>query len=232
MQRLHLKGRDNFLRLYLMPAIHSDFVSPLYPDQPRHPHQKYLLTPKGLVLLASLPTPIPDGTLPGSFTVSADSIHNNHTPGTRDLCSNRYTSRPSYSGRIDLFDWGTGTCTDSVLRIRDGKFCLTFTDWGINPIINGGGTPSRWRTLTYDEWRYILYDRPDARRKYGFAIVCGIPPIWKNTGFPTTTPHISGDNSKPPMQSFFPPLAIVPTTHMSMPSGSVATTGRPPAIPT
>ena len=47
---LNLKGRDNFLNLYLNPAIAEGFVRRLYPDKPRHPRQKYLLTAKGIML--------------------------------------------------------------------------------------------------------------------------------------------------------------------------------------
>lgn len=54
MDKLQLKGRDNFLKLYLMPAMKEGFVALLYPDKPRHPRQKYLLTVKGLALLSSL----------------------------------------------------------------------------------------------------------------------------------------------------------------------------------
>ena len=50
MTGLQLKGRDNFLNLYLLPAIAEGYVRLLYPDKPRHPRQKYLLTVKGLAL--------------------------------------------------------------------------------------------------------------------------------------------------------------------------------------
>ena len=50
MDALDLKGRDNFLNLYLNPAINEGFVRLLYPDSPRHPRQKYLLTVKGLAV--------------------------------------------------------------------------------------------------------------------------------------------------------------------------------------
>lgn len=51
MEKMRLKGRDNFLNLYLNPAIEAGFVTLLYPDKPRHSRQKYLLTVKGLALL-------------------------------------------------------------------------------------------------------------------------------------------------------------------------------------
>lgn len=50
MEALSLKGRDNFLKVYLNPAIEEQFVRLLYPNSPRHPRQKYLLTVKGLAL--------------------------------------------------------------------------------------------------------------------------------------------------------------------------------------
>ncbi len=50
MEALGLKGRDNFLTLYLNPAIAAGYVRLLYPDSPRHPRQKYLLTVKGLAV--------------------------------------------------------------------------------------------------------------------------------------------------------------------------------------
>ena len=54
MSGVELKGRDNFLNLYLTPAIADGFVRLLYPDKPRHPRQKYLLTVKGLTLYNEL----------------------------------------------------------------------------------------------------------------------------------------------------------------------------------
>lgn len=54
MTAIGLKGRDNFLNLYLNPAIENGFVRLLYPDSPRHPRQKYLLTVKGMMLFNQL----------------------------------------------------------------------------------------------------------------------------------------------------------------------------------
>ena len=45
-----LKDRKSFLTLYLNPAIAAGYVRLLYPDSPRHPRQKYLLTVKGLAV--------------------------------------------------------------------------------------------------------------------------------------------------------------------------------------
>lgn len=51
MEGIGLKGRDNFLNQHLTPALSQGYVRMLYPDSPRHPRQKYLLTPKGIGLL-------------------------------------------------------------------------------------------------------------------------------------------------------------------------------------
>lgn len=50
MDALELKGRGNFLNLYLKPAVSEGYVRLLYPSSPRHPRQKYLLTVKGLAV--------------------------------------------------------------------------------------------------------------------------------------------------------------------------------------
>ena len=47
MERLELKGRDNFLKKYLNPTMAAGYLRMLYPDNPRHPRQKYRLTARG-----------------------------------------------------------------------------------------------------------------------------------------------------------------------------------------
>lgn len=54
MKLLELKHRPNFLEYHLYPAIKEGFVRMLYPNSPRHPRQKYLLTEKGLALYNEL----------------------------------------------------------------------------------------------------------------------------------------------------------------------------------
>ena len=49
-----LKHRPTFLQNYLNPAIADGYICLLYPDKPRHPRQKYLLTVKGLALYNEL----------------------------------------------------------------------------------------------------------------------------------------------------------------------------------
>ena len=49
-----LKNREHFLDNYLNPAIAEGYVCLLYPDKPRHPRQRYLLTVKGMALYNEL----------------------------------------------------------------------------------------------------------------------------------------------------------------------------------
>lgn len=43
-----LRDRKNFLEYSFTPAMNEGYIKMLYPDSPRHPRQKYLLTGKGL----------------------------------------------------------------------------------------------------------------------------------------------------------------------------------------
>ena len=54
MERTGLKHRPNFLEYHLNPAIAEGYVRLLYPQSPRHPRQKYLLTVKGLAFYNEL----------------------------------------------------------------------------------------------------------------------------------------------------------------------------------
>ena len=54
MGKTGLKHRPNFIENHLNPAITEGYVRLLYPDKPRHPRQKYLLTVKGLALYNEL----------------------------------------------------------------------------------------------------------------------------------------------------------------------------------
>lgn len=113
----------------------------------------------------------------------------------------------SYSGWIDLFGWGTSgyphgatcyqpwhTSTHSYdyyvygnqnrnIFDRTGK-----ADWGYNTISNGGNVENVWRTLTIDEWAYLINTRNTLSGiKFAKAQVNGVngiillPDDWKST---------------------------------------------------
>lgn len=54
MAAVGLKDRPNFIEYSLSPAMKNGYVRLLYPDSPRHPRQKYLLTVKGLAVFKEI----------------------------------------------------------------------------------------------------------------------------------------------------------------------------------
>ena len=91
----------------------------------------------------------------------------------------------TYDGWIDLFGWGTSGyngktpyMTSSVNSdYGDGENDIAGTnyDWGVyNAISNGGNKIGQWRTLTGDEWYYLIMERPDEKNKRGGASVNGV----------------------------------------------------------
>ena len=75
-----------------------------------------------------------------------------------------------YDGWIDLFGWGTGDApTKSSTSNSDYS---TFVDWGTNQI--GADAPNTWRTLSSEEWNYLLNSRTNASSLKGVAQVNGV----------------------------------------------------------
>lgn len=75
----------------------------------------------------------------------------------------------TYDGFIDLFGWGTGENPTKTSTTNAGYG--TFTDWGTNAISNGGNHANLWRTLTREEWLFILHGRPNADKLVALATV-------------------------------------------------------------
>ena len=129
---------------------------------------------------------------------------NGHYGGTIKGSDNANISS-TYDGWIDLFGWATSgwnsganeyqpysTSTISTDYYVGGEKINNLTgefanaDWGVyNKINNAGNQAGLWRTLTYEEWMYLLYDRDDAILLKGSATVNGItgiillPDNWK-----------------------------------------------------
>ena len=88
----------------------------------------------------------------------------------------------TYDGWIDLFGWGTSGYNDKYpylfdaphIEFGDGMASISGTnyDWGVNNAIsNGENKAGLWRTLTADEWGYLLFDRPNAPKLVGAGSV-------------------------------------------------------------
>ena len=75
--------------------------------------------------------------------------------------------------KVDLFGWSTATTNFGVSTSEDNAdYDGDFVDWGSNQI--GSDAPKTWRTLSYDEWRYLRYNRPYADNLVGVAQVNGV----------------------------------------------------------
>lgn len=118
-----------------------------------------------------------------------------------ERCDNNKISS-TYDGWIDLFGYATsgwdGSDTEGVDRseecyqpwsssnknsdyIINGETKAYIiekyrkADWGIyNSISNGGNSPNMWRTITHEEFEYIVFGRKNAQELKGSAIVNGV----------------------------------------------------------
>ena len=84
-----------------------------------------------------------------------------------------YSKEGILADKVDLFGWSTsstkfGVSTSTAYYVYSGSF----VDWGTNQI--GNDAPNTWRTLTYNEWKYLLYTRPNASSLRGVAQVNGV----------------------------------------------------------
>lgn len=109
-----------------------------------------------------------------------------------NMCSNDSASE-SYGGWIDLFGYGTSGWYNGAVCYQPWARCDHYTDyyiggtdenqlvgsysqadWGVyNAISNGGNSPGLWRTLTCQEWEYLLRHRSNADMKCALAVVNG-----------------------------------------------------------
>ena len=75
--------------------------------------------------------------------------------------------------KVDLFGWSTSATYFGVSTSEDyDDYSGSFVDWGTNTI--GSDAPNTWRTLSYDEWNYLLNTRPNANSLKGVAQVNGV----------------------------------------------------------
>ena len=70
---------------------------------------------------------------------------------------------PTYGGTIDLFGWGTGD--EPMKNSTLGTDYTTFVDWGSKMDEAG------WRTLSFEEWNYLIQKRPNANKLYGTGTI-------------------------------------------------------------
>jgi hypothetical protein len=110
----------------------------------------------------------------------------------------------TYDGWIDLFGWGTSGYNNKQPYLYDAphtdfgdgmnSIAGTNYDWGIyNKIANGGNQIGIWRTLSADEWGYLLFDRHNAAELVGAGSIDGqnglfiLPDNWIPSNEPAFT---------------------------------------------
>ena len=119
----------------------------------------------------------------------------------------------NYDGWIDLFGWGTSGYNHGAVCYQPWSVTQSNTDymaygdlnadlydgdgtadWGYNVISNGGGEENLWRTLTADEFYYLLQDRPGVR--YARATVNDVaglillPDNWSTSVYSFNEPNV------------------------------------------
>ena len=127
-----------------------------------------------------------EGVLPGRFTINANGDQVVFSQGNLQYQASTQTWRfaenqydyigadnanisDTCTGWIDLFGWGTGDAPTKH-STNFGEY-TTFTDWGVNPISNGGNEANQWRTLTIEETSYLFFD---SGKMKGQATVNGV----------------------------------------------------------
>lgn len=108
--------------------------------------------------------------------------------------SNDFNSNSDYSTQwIGSFSWGTSGWSSGANNYKPYQFGgyyqdyypggnwennltgpFAYADWGVyNAILNGGNQPQQWRTLSAEEWDYLLNQRRGHAVKWGIAQVNG-----------------------------------------------------------
>ena len=107
---------------------------------------------------------IPEGALSGQFSVSGSKMvyfskGNLQYVGTWQFATNQwdYFGNSQSDDHRDLFGWGTGNNPNEIST--DNSIYSSYHEWGANAITNGGNTTNKWRTLTRNEWQYLLFSR-------------------------------------------------------------------------
>ncbi|MEE0923397.1 MAG: hypothetical protein UIB40_03620 [Paludibacteraceae bacterium] len=77
--------------------------------------------------------------------------------------------------KIDLFGWsGSNSAVLYGVNLSDNAldYAGEFVDWGNNQI--GKDAPDTWRTLSFEEYDYLIHKRPNAAQLKGVAEVNGV----------------------------------------------------------
>ena len=156
-------------------------------------------TPNDTTEHATGVTLLPEGALCNSFTISEGktvtfakgNLQYQASTNTWRFAEEQYSLvgknnekiSATYDGWIDLFGWGISGYNEKHPYLWDAAHTFfgngmnvisgTDYDWGKNAISNGENKPGIWRTLTAEEWGYLLFDRQNAAKLVGAGAVNG-----------------------------------------------------------
>ena len=125
-----------------------------------------------------LPPPAFSVSADKQITFSAGNLQYTQSTNTWAFAEHQYdflgnaniTSDNAVADRIDLFGWSADNTTAPFgirLSTDNADYAGAFVDWGTNAI--GTYAPNTWRTLTLDEWKYLLTTRANAAERMGVA---------------------------------------------------------------
>ena len=110
----------------------------------------------------------------------------------------------TYNGWLDLFGWSTSSTNFGVsTSTSSSDYSGSFVDWGTNQI--GNDAPNTWRTLSSEEWNYLINSRTNASSLKGIAQVNGVnglillPDNWI---CPASVNFKSGFHSEPSVEAY------------------------------
>lgn len=110
---------------------------------------------------------------PGNLQYTYSSRKWSFAENQYDTIGNANTNGTTLGSVIDMFGWSTSSSSWGVsTSSNNNDYAGEFLDWGANTI--GKDKPNTWRTLTSEEWDYLLNLRPDAANLKGIAQVAGV----------------------------------------------------------
>ena len=110
---------------------------------------------------------------PGNLQYTYSSRKWSFAENQYDTIGNANTNGTTLGAMIDMFGWSTSASAWGVsTSSNNNDYAGEFLDWGANTI--GKDKPNTWRTLTSEEWDYLLNLRPDAANLKGIAQVAGV----------------------------------------------------------
>ena len=144
--------------------------------------------PKGEVTITAEFEKVASAFTPAKFTVSAYSKQVTFSQGNlqcalsatdttwafaeyqTEMIGNANVSGGALANTIDLFGWSAANETEKwgiSTSTNNSDYSGDFVDWGTNTI--GTAAPNTYRTLTKNEWAYLLNTRTNANEKKGVA---------------------------------------------------------------